>query len=84
MVIEPDRFDTKENEVWDLGVCETVPEKEKMARSFMAHFPVERLYIGFAVQPIDFEKRTPEMCCLELQVSSCHQFPQLLFFLHLN
>lgn len=60
--IEPDKFDTQGDEDRDervrLRCCAS-----KVAHRFIGVclLPVEGLYIGSTLQPIDFERRTSEM-----------------------
>ena len=77
-VIEPDSFDTEGNEdcVWDLGV--RLRRSALQNNSVFYGFSRGGFYIGFTLQPIDFERRTPEMCCLELLLRSF-----LYFLMHM-
>lgn len=53
----------------------------EMAQRFIGCSPPSDIKLDFPVQLIDFERRMPEMCCLELQVRSHHCAPHVCVYL---
>lgn len=53
----------------------------EMAQRFIGRSPPSEIKLDFPVQLIDFERRTPEMCCLELRVRSRHCAPHVCVYL---